>query len=119
MTPLADVYTLSSDVKLDKAKVDEVCRLGCSASRERELTSSSNSQILALGHSRVPVHSSHRPTDFLGMLIVKKLIAYDPHECKTVGSFPLTALPETLPGSTCLDALNYVSRPDWSECRPS
>ncbi|ORY75299.1 hypothetical protein BCR35DRAFT_280810, partial [Leucosporidium creatinivorum] len=86
MTPIADVYTLSSDVKLDRAKVDE---------------------ILALGHSRVPVHSAHRSTDFLGMLIVKKLITYDPHECKTVGSFPLTALPETLPGSTCLDALNY------------
>lgn len=130
MTPIADVYTLSADVKLDRAKVNEVCWLCVCECKAGSSLLLPDSQILALGHSRVPVHSAHRSTDFLGMLsecllqqlrialanlilllrllVVKTLITYDPHECKTVGSFPLTALPETLPGSTCLDALNYV-----------
>ncbi|KAL8292145.1 hypothetical protein RQP46_001611 [Phenoliferia psychrophenolica] len=86
MTPIEDTYTLSSDAVLDRERVDE---------------------ILALGHSRIPIHVPGHNDEFVGMLIVKKLITYDPSTAQTVGSFPLSVLPETGPDSTCLDALNY------------
>ncbi|KAM0749153.1 DUF21-domain-containing protein [Meredithblackwellia eburnea MCA 4105] len=89
MTPLSDTYTLPSDAVLDREKVDE---------------------ILALGHSRIPIHVPGKNQDFIGMLIVKKLITYDPATAQTVGSFQLSLLPETGPDSTCLDALNYFQQ---------
>lgn len=89
MTPINDVYTLSLSTILDHAKVNE---------------------ILVLGHSRIPVHTPDRPLDFVGMLLVKTLITYDPHEGKTVAEFPLTGLPETLPTTPSLEALNYFQQ---------
>lgn len=108
MTGLEDTYMLPSDAVLDQDTVD---------------------QILALGHSRIPIHAAGDPTDFIGMILVKKLIAYDPSQAqyvlvrsedrryadcrpatrRPISSFPLSVLPETGPESTCLDALNYVS----------
>lgn len=67
-------------------------------------------QILALGHSRIPIHAPGDPNNFVGMLIVKKLIAYDPSQAQPISSFNLSVLPETLPESTCLDALNYFQQ---------
>lgn len=46
----------------------------------------------------------------MGMLIVKKLISYDPSKAQQISSFPLSILPETGPDSTCLDALNYFQQ---------
>ncbi|KAK4054686.1 cell agglutination protein Mam3 [Microbotryomycetes sp. JL221] len=89
MTNLEDTYTLPSDAILDQETVD---------------------QILALGHSRIPIHTPDDPQDFVGMIIVKKLIAYDPAQAQPVSSFPLSVLPETGPDSTCLDALNYFQQ---------
>ncbi|GAA5915406.1 hypothetical protein JCM6882_001415 [Rhodosporidiobolus microsporus] len=89
MTPLEDIYSLPSDTKLSHAIVD---------------------QILASGHSRIPVHVPGNTTDFLGMLIVKKLISYDPEDEKQLGDFALSVLPETGPESTCLDVLNYFQQ---------
>ena len=37
--------------------------------------------------------------------------------CRPISSFPLSVLPETGPDSTCLDALNYVSRNQLSRIR--
>ncbi|SCZ89656.1 BZ3500_MvSof-1268-A1-R1_Chr9g10528 [Microbotryum saponariae] len=89
MTNLEDTYSLPSDAILDQETVDE---------------------ILALGHSRIPVHTPEDPTDFIGMIIVKKLISYDPSQAMPVSTFPLSVLPETSPESTCLDALNYFQQ---------
>ncbi|GAA5825804.1 hypothetical protein JCM3770_002110 [Rhodotorula araucariae] len=89
MTPLEDIYSLPSDAKLDHTAVD---------------------QILVSGHSRIPVHVPGSPTDFIGMLIVKKLISYDPEDEKLIGDFALSVLPETGPDSTCLDVLNYFQQ---------
>ncbi|KAI5477554.1 DUF21 and CBS domain containing protein [Pseudohyphozyma bogoriensis] len=89
MTPIEDVYVMPEDTVLNQEKIDE---------------------ILALGHSRIPVHSKADKKSFMGMLIVKKLISYDPAKNDIVSSFPLTVLPETGPDSTCLDALNYFQQ---------
>ncbi|GAA6059512.1 hypothetical protein JCM10212_002255 [Sporobolomyces blumeae] len=86
MTPLEDIYSLSSDTKLNHTVVD---------------------QILVSGHSRIPVHAPGNPTDFIGMLIVKKLISYDPEDEKTLGDMALSVLPEIGPDASCLDTLNY------------
>lgn len=86
MTPLEDIYSLASDVKLNHAVVD---------------------QILVSGHSRIPVHHPGDPTDFVGMLIVKKLISYDPDDEKTIGDMALSILPEVGPDASCLDLLNF------------
>ncbi|GJN91092.1 hypothetical protein Rhopal_004109-T1 [Rhodotorula paludigena] len=89
MTPLEDIYSLPADTKLSHTVVD---------------------QILASGHSRIPVHIPGNSTDFVGMLIVKKLISYDPEDEKILGDFALSVLPETGPDSTCLDVLNYFQQ---------
>lgn len=47
MTPIEDVFSLPSDTLLDRGKVDK---------------------ILALGHSRVPIHTVEKDEDFVGML---------------------------------------------------
>ncbi|GAA5865179.1 hypothetical protein JCM1840_003934 [Sporobolomyces johnsonii] len=89
MTPLEDIYSLPSDTKLNHAVVD---------------------QILVSGHSRIPVHSPGDSTDFVGMLIVKKLISYDPEDEKVLGDMSLSVLPEVGPDATCLDILNYFQQ---------
>ncbi|KAL2813634.1 hypothetical protein BDW59DRAFT_30219 [Aspergillus cavernicola] len=86
MTPMEHVFTLSSDAILDE--------------RTMEL-------ILSAGFSRIPVHAPGEPFNFLGMLLVKTLITYDPDDAKPVGDFVLATLPETSPESSCLDILNY------------
>ncbi|BGP56244.1 cell agglutination protein Mam3 [Rhodotorula sphaerocarpa] len=89
MTPLEDIYSLPVDTKLSQRVVD---------------------QILASGHSRIPIHAQGDTTDFVGMLIVKKLISYDPEDERQIGDFSLSVLPETGPDSTCLDVLNYFQQ---------
>lgn len=89
MTPLEDTYCLSADTILDQEKVAE---------------------ILALGHSRIPIHAAKDPRSFLGMLIVKKLISYDPAQASFVSEFSLSVLPESAPEATCLDALHYFQQ---------
>lgn len=64
MTRLEDTFSLGADAILDQETVD---------------------QILALGHSRIPIHAPNDATDFLGMILVKKLIAYDPSQAQSVG----------------------------------
>lgn len=86
MTPLDDVYTMSSDTVLDEKVVD---------------------QILQAGFSRIPIHAPGEPTNFIGMLLVRILISYDPEDALPVSSFPLATLPETRPDTSCLNILNY------------
>ncbi|KAG6902677.1 hypothetical protein C0995_013369 [Termitomyces sp. Mi166 len=86
MTRIEDTVTLSSDTILDHAKVDS---------------------ILLSGYSRFPVHAAEDPTAFVGLLLIKKLLTYDPAKALPVSAFPLSILPEAHPSINCFQALDY------------
>ncbi|KAI9226630.1 MAG: hypothetical protein DHS80DRAFT_3370, partial [Piptocephalis tieghemiana] len=85
MTPMDDVYTLTMNDVLDDRTIDEIAKAG---------------------YSRVPIRKIDG-SGFEGMLLVKRLITYDPEDKWPVSRFPLSPLPETLPGTSCLDILNF------------
>jgi metal transporter CNNM len=86
MTPMEDVFTMSADTVLDEQTMDA---------------------ILSAGYSRIPIHEPGNKNNFIGMLLVKILITYDPEDCKKVGEFALATLPETRPETSCLDIVNF------------
>ncbi|KAH0555831.1 hypothetical protein GP486_006226 [Trichoglossum hirsutum] len=86
MTPINDVFTMSGDTVLNEQTMDI---------------------ILSAGYSRIPIHTSDNPHNFIGMLLVKILITYDPEDEKKVSDFALATLPETRPETSCLDIVNY------------
>lgn len=86
MTPMDDVFTMSSDTVLDEKTMD---------------------LILSAGYSRIPIYVPGDEHNFCGMLLVKILITYDPEDCKKVGEFALATLPETKPDTSCLDIVNF------------
>ena len=86
MTPISDVFTLSLDTVLDEKMMDT---------------------ILAEGYSRIPIYAVNNPRDFVGMLLVKMLITYDPEDALRVRDFQLATLPETRPETSCLDIMNF------------
>ncbi|KAJ5460864.1 Protein MAM3 [Penicillium daleae] len=86
MTPMEDVFTMSADTVLDERTMD---------------------LILSQGYSRIPIHAPDNSMNFVGMLLVKMLITYDPEDCKRVREFPLATLPETRPETSCLDIVNF------------
>ncbi|CAE6532099.1 unnamed protein product [Rhizoctonia solani] len=86
MTPMHDVVVLASDTILDHKHVD---------------------MILTSGYSRIPVHEPGNSTNFLGILLIKKLLSYDPSQELPVSAFPLSILPEARPSISCFQALDY------------
>ncbi|KIK46135.1 hypothetical protein CY34DRAFT_800846 [Suillus luteus UH-Slu-Lm8-n1] len=86
MTPIKDVVTLSSDTILDHATVDA---------------------ILTSGYSRFPIHEPGNPLSFQGLLLIKKLLVYDPARALPVSDFKLSILPEAHPSINCFQALDY------------
>ena len=86
MTPMDDVFTLSLDDILDEETMDD---------------------ILSRGYSRIPIHHPDKNENFVGMLLVKMLITYDPEDAKPVRDFALATLPETRPDTSCLDIINF------------
>lgn len=86
MTPMERVYTMSSDMILDEKTVEE---------------------IFNAGFSRIPIHLPNEPLNFIGMLLVRVLISYDPEDALPVALFPLATLPETSTDTSCLNILNY------------
>ncbi|OOQ86641.1 Protein MAM3 [Penicillium brasilianum] len=86
MTPMEDVFTMSADTVLDERTMD---------------------LILSQGYSRIPIHAPDNSMNFVGMLLVKMLITYDPEDCKRVREFALATLPETRPETSCLDIVNF------------
>lgn len=86
MTPMHRVYTMSADTILDEKTVEE---------------------IFNAGFSRIPIHLPNEPMNFIGMLLVRVLISYDPEDALPVASFPLATLPETGLDTSCLNILNY------------
>ncbi|KAK0200696.1 hypothetical protein DFS33DRAFT_1386614 [Desarmillaria ectypa] len=81
-----DVLTLSKDTVLDHSTVDK---------------------IIMSGYSRLPVHDPENPLAFVGLLLVKKLINYDPSQAFPVSNFALSILPEAHPSINCFHALDY------------
>jgi CBS domain containing-hemolysin-like protein len=51
------------------------------------------------------VHSPGSKTNFVGMLLVKQLIKYDPEDAEPVSSFQISTLPETGPDTSSHMAL--------------
>jgi len=86
MTPMNDVFTLSADAVLDEEMMNDIMREG---------------------YSRIPIHEPKNRNDFVGMLLVKMLITYDPEDARRVSHFSLATLPETRPETSCLDILNF------------
>ncbi|KAF1948535.1 DUF21-domain-containing protein [Byssothecium circinans] len=86
MTPMDDVFTMSSDTVLDEKMMEN---------------------ILSAGYSRIPIHTPDNEENFLGMLLVKMLITYDPEDALRVRDFALATLPETSPETSCLDIINF------------
>jgi metal transporter CNNM len=86
MIPMEDVFTMSADDVLDEKTMD---------------------LILSQGYSRIPIHAPDNPENFVGMLLVKMLITYDPEDCKQVRDFALATLPETRAETSCLDIVNF------------
>lgn len=86
MTPMEDVFTLCADDVLDEETMD---------------------LILSQGYSRIPIHAPDNDKNFIGMLLVKMLITYDPEDCKQVRDFALATLPETRAETSCLDIVNF------------
>ncbi|KAI9736552.1 MAG: hypothetical protein M1818_006063 [Claussenomyces sp. TS43310] len=86
MTPMDDVFTMSADTILDEKTMDV---------------------ILSAGYSRIPIYEPANKLNFVGMLLVKILITYDPEDCKRVNEFALATLPETRPETSCLDIVNF------------
>jgi metal transporter CNNM len=86
MTPMEDVFTMSADTILDEDTMNV---------------------ILSAGYSRIPIYEPGNDQNFVGMLLVKILITYDPEDCKKVSDFALATLPETRPETSCLDIVNF------------
>lgn len=86
MTPMQDVFTMSADTVLDERMMDT---------------------ILSQGYSRIPIYAPDNTRNFIGMLLVKILITYDPEDCQRVRDFALATLPETSPETSCLDIINF------------
>lgn len=86
MTPIEDVFTISINAILDESLVNK---------------------ILTNGYSRIPIRESENGSNYIGMLLVKSLISYDTDDNLPVSHFPISALPETFPDTSCLDILNF------------
>ncbi|KAJ7347346.1 hypothetical protein DFH08DRAFT_867799 [Mycena albidolilacea] len=86
MTPMADVVTLSASALLSPELVDT---------------------LLLSGYSRFPVHDPKDPGAFVGLLLIKRLINYDPALEAPVSSMTLGILPEAPPSINCFQALDY------------
>ncbi|KAJ2933274.1 hypothetical protein H1R20_g3803, partial [Candolleomyces eurysporus] len=86
MTPLKNAMVLSMDTVLDQAAFDA---------------------IVHSGYSRLPVHLPGRPKAFVGLLLVKTLLGYDPKQALPVSSFQLSILPEAHTSINCFQALDY------------
>lgn len=86
MTPMDKVFSLPSETILDEVTVEK---------------------IFNAGFSRIPIYLPGEPTNFVGMLLVRILISYDPEDALPVSAFPLATLPETGFYTSCLNILNY------------
>ncbi|KNE54969.1 hypothetical protein, variant [Allomyces macrogynus ATCC 38327] len=87
MTPLEATYMVEWDQVLDERKVHE---------------------LVDKGHSRVPVYAGSNRKNIIGMLLVKKLVTYDPANALKVRDFAhaIMPVPVLAPNIACFDILN-------------
>jgi metal transporter CNNM len=85
MTPIDDVFTLSADQVMDHEMVNKISEAG---------------------YSRVPIWQGD-PTNFVGMLLIKQLISYDPDDAKPVKDLPISILPEADPSMNALQVGSF------------
>ncbi|KAG8874610.1 hypothetical protein FRB97_005777 [Tulasnella sp. 331] len=58
-------------------------------------------------HRNPNVHEKGKPLSFIGFLLIKRLLLYDPSTPKKVSELRLTVLPEARPSISCFQALDY------------
>jgi metal transporter CNNM len=88
MIPFKRVYMLEYDAKLDENRMAD---------------------ILASGHSRIPVYKKY-PSNIVGLLLVKRLIVVDPEDCRAVGDFCIRKPLITTPDESCYSILNEFQK---------
>ncbi|KAK0433171.1 hemolysin [Armillaria borealis] len=106
--PLRDdeISILSGVLELNSKNVEELMTR-MEASKDTILDHNTVDKIIMSGYSRFPVHDPENPSAFVGLLLVKKLITYDPSQALPVSSFALSILPEAHPSINCFQALDY------------
>eukprot|EP00884_Botryococcus_braunii_P005986 jgi/Botrbrau1/15389/Bobra.43_2s0017.1 len=72
MTPIEQVFMISSSARLDENMINE---------------------ILATGHSRIPVYRLSNRSDIVGVLLVKELALIDPEDALLVANLRLRPIP--------------------------
>ena len=102
MTPLESVFMLSHSDHIDKRTMNNV-----SPSPYHFTANLVLPQIVAQGHSRVPVYRGERD-NIIGILLVKRLIHLDPDDCTPVASLEgaNTPPPSCLTSMPLFDLLN-------------
>ncbi|RAL67142.1 hypothetical protein DID88_007920 [Monilinia fructigena] len=75
MTPMEDVFTMSADTVLDEDTMNV---------------------ILSAGYSRIPIYEPRNEKNFVGMLLVKILITYDPEDCENFGATGVVTLEDVI-----------------------
>jgi metal transporter CNNM len=87
MTPLAKIFSLSSDTF-----VNDMTRYN----------------ILKSGYSCIPIYLHTQPNTFVGLLQVKSLVSTNFEEEVTIGQISLENMPAVYSTESCLDILNIV-----------
>ncbi|OQR94658.1 hypothetical protein ACHHYP_01010 [Achlya hypogyna] len=88
MIPWADVFMLDEETLLDANTL---------------------AQILASGHSRIPVHRGHR-MNIVGLLLVKRLIVLDPTDARPIKDLILKKPMVISPDFSCYELLNEFQK---------
>ncbi|KAE8975342.1 hypothetical protein PR001_g25359 [Phytophthora rubi] len=88
MLPMSEIYTLEIDTKLDHNTMAD---------------------ILASGHSRIPVYET-RKSNIVGLLFVKKLIVLDPDDARPIRDLVLRKPVLVSPSGSCYSMLNEFQK---------
>ena len=108
-TSVDDIMEMMTNGRFRHLPVVEESRLVgiVSIGEDHILDEKTMDNILSSGYSRIPIYRAGNPTDFVGMLLVKTLITYDPEDRIPVREVPLGAIVETRPETSCLDIINF------------
>ncbi|KAG6576423.1 DUF21 domain-containing protein [Phytophthora cinnamomi] len=88
MLPMSQIYMLEIDTRLDRDTLAD---------------------ILASGHSRIPVYET-RKSNIVGLLIVKKLIVLDPDDARPIRDLVLRKPILVSPSGSCYSILNEFQK---------
>jgi metal transporter CNNM len=88
MLPMSEIYMLEIDTKLDRNNMAD---------------------ILASGHSRIPVYEA-RKSNIVGLLLVKRLIVLDPDDARPIRDLVLRKPILVSPSGSCYSMLNEFQK---------